>query len=473
MDIIGRKREKKLIESSLYSDKSALIVVYGRRRVGKTFLIRETCKNYLRFEFVGMHKATAKDQLRLFSMTLRNYTKIKQKIPANWLEAFQQLKEYCDSWKGNKKKVLFIDEFPWLDNNKSNFLRAFENFWNSYADKRRDLVVIICGSAASYMIKNIVRNKGGLHNRLTEKIKVEPFNLSETEALLKVNRVLLTRYDIIQLYMVMGGIPHYLQKIQPGESAVQAVERLCFEKDGFLRTEFNEVFASLFDHADNHERIIRRLAELRKGLTRNELIQKSNLPSGGNLTHTLRELEESGFIEKYHPYRNAKNALYRLSDEYSAFYVKYIENTKPSRNALWPKLEQQPSFRIWAGFSFETICLKHVDQLKEALKISGVNASYGNWTEKYSPRGAQVDLLIDRDDNVINLCEIKYCQGEYAIDKTYAGELMHKINTFKTATKTRKSLFLTFITTYGLKDNEYRKQLVQNSLTLEALFIDL
>jgi len=472
MNIIGRKKEKMLIESALKSNKSELIVVYGRRRVGKTFLIRETCKEFIRFEFAGMYKASAKEQLRLFSMTLSDYTKTKQKIPINWLEAFQQLKEYCETLKGTKKKVIFIDEFPWLDNNKSNFLRAFDNFWNSYADKRNDLLVIVCGSAASYMINKIIRNKGGLHNRLSEKIKVEPFSLAETEALLKNNRVRLTRYDILHLYMVMGGIPHYLQKIQTGESALQAIERLCFEKDGFLRNEFANVFASLFDQADNHEKIIRILAEIRKGLTRNELIKKSKLPSGGNLTNTLRELEESGFIERYQPYGNSKNALYRLTDEYSAFYIKYIENNKPTRNSVWAKLQQQSSFRSWAGFSFESICIKHVEQIKEALKISGINASYGNWMENYHEIGAQVDLLIDREDNVINLCEIKFCNTAFTIDKKYAEELNSKLNTFRVSTKTRKSVFLTFITTYGLKDNEYSKQLVQNSLTLDALFLD-
>jgi AAA+ ATPase superfamily predicted ATPase len=472
MSLVGRKKEKMLIESALKSKKAELIVVYGRRRVGKTFLIRETCKNFIRFELVGMNKASAKEQLRLFSMTLHNYTKIKNKIPANWLEAFQQLKEYCDSMSGPKKNVIFIDEFPWLDNNKSSFLKAFDNFWNSYAVKRNDLMVIVCGSAASYMINKIIRNKGGLHNRLTEKIRVEPFNLYETALLLKKNKVVLTRYDILQLYMAMGGIPHYIEKIQAGESVVQAIDRLCFEKDGFLRNEFSSVFASLFDQADNHEKIIRTLAEIRKGLTRNELIKKSKLASGGNLTQTLKELEESGFIEHYSPYGNSKNALYRLIDEYSAFYIKYIENNKPSKSPVWSKLQHQASYRSWAGFSFETICIKHVEQIKESLKISGVNSNSGNWIEKNEQQGAQIDLLIDRDDNVINICEIKFHNAPFTIDKKYAAELIHKQNIFKTATKTKKSVFLTFITTYGLTNNEYYRQLVQNSLSLDDLFLD-
>lgn len=471
MNVIGREKERKILENALISSQSELIVVYGRRRIGKTFLIRETYKNQLAFEFVGMYKASTREQLKLFQQTLSNLSKVKLKAPTNWLEAFQQLKNYCDTLKGNKKKVLFIDEFPWLDNNKSSFLKAFDNFWNSYATKRNDLVVVICGSAAAYMINKIIRNKGGLHNRLTEKIRIEPFNLSETESLLKKNHVKLTRYDILQLYMVMGGIPHYLQKIQPDESAVQAIDRLCFEKDGFLKNEFKDVFASLFGQVENHETIIRCLANVRKGLSRNALLKFTKLPSGGNLTRTLNELEESGFIEQYAPYKGNKNALYRLKDEYCNFYIKYIEKTKPAKNGVWNKLQNQPSFNSWAGFTFETICIKHIEQIKESLKIGGIYSTIGTWIEKNNENGAQIDLLIDRDDNVINLCEMKFYNGLFSLNKKHAEELQNKLNLFRESTKTKKNLFICFITTYGIKENEYSKQFVQKSLTLDHLFL--
>jgi len=471
MEVIGREKEKKILENALTSSQSELLVVYGRRRIGKTFLIRETYKNQLAFEFVGMYKASTREQLKLFQQSLSNFSKTKLKAPTNWLEAFQQLKNYCDTLTGNKKKVLFIDEFPWLDNNKSSFLKAFDNFWNSYATKRNDLVVVICGSAAAYMINKIIRNKGGLHNRLTEKIRIEPFNLRETELLLKKNRVKLTRYDILQLYMVMGGIPHYLQKILPGESAVQAIDRLCFEKDGFLRNEFKDVFASLFGQVENHETIIRCLARVRKGLSRNKLLELTKLPSGGNLTRTLNELEESGFIEQYAAYQGNKNALYRLKDEYCNFYIKYIEKSKPSKQGVWNKLQNQSSFSSWAGFTFETICIKHIEQIKESLKIAGIYSTIGSWIEKNNENGAQIDLLIDRDDNVINLCEMKFYNGLFTISKKYAEELQNKMNLFSESTKKKKSLYISFITTYGIKENEYSKQFVQNSLKLDDLFL--
>jgi hypothetical protein len=332
------------------------------------------------------------------------------------------------------------------------------------------LVVVICGSAASYMINKIIKNKGGLHNRLTEKIRVEPFNLFETAALLKKNNIKLSHYDILQLYMVMGGIPHYLQKILPGESAAQSIDRLCFDKDGFLRNEFSNVFASLFEQTDNHEKIIRILGDVRKGLTRKEILSKTKLPSGGNLSRTLNELEISGFIEQYSPVGRVKNRLYRLVDEYSAFYLKFIEKNKTSKNGVWNKLRQQASFNSWSGFSFENICIKHVEQIKQALHIAGVHSNNYSWADKNPEHAAQIDLLIDRDDHVINLCEVKFHNTPFSIDKKYAAELLQKRNAFLMSSNSKKSIFITFISTYGLKENEYSKEIVQNSITMEGLF---
>jgi AAA+ ATPase superfamily predicted ATPase len=469
---VGRKKEKATLLDALKSKHSELIVIYGRRRVGKTFLVRNVYRNYIQFEFSGINKIPLKQQLLNFYLTLSAKNKNLKK-PTNWIEAFHQLSQYLDTVKSNKKKVIFIDEFPWLDTRKSNFLAAFDNFWNSYATKHDNLVVVICGSAASYMIKKIVKNKGGLHNRLTQRIQLEPFNLHDTELLLKQNKVQLTRYDIIQIYMAIGGIPYYLDKILPGESVAQALDRLCFMRDGFLRTEFTNVFASLFEQHDNHEAIIRTLAAVRKGLTRTDILTKSKVKSGGTLSKTLGELEDSGFIEKYIPYQGTKDSMFRLSDEYSMFYIKFIEKTKPSDTTYWTKLAGQQSYKIWSGYNFETICLKHVAQLKEGLKISGINSNAGSWVGKKSTNNAQIDLLIDRDDNVINLCEIKFYNTKYTINTKYALEIADKVNAFTLSTKTKKSIFVTFITTYGLIENKYSNQIVQNELTLNHLFVSL
>ncbi len=470
--VIGRHDEKIILQDALKSNRAELIVVYGRRRIGKTYLVGEVYKQHICFAFSGMHKSTYKNQLKNFNLALQNYFP-KSKDANDWLGAFYQLEKYLNTLRGKKKKVVFIDEFPWLDTRKSGFLSAFDRFWNSYASKRSDLVVVVCGSAASYFIKNIIRNKGGLHNRLTQKIQLMPFNLHETEQFLKHKNIRFTRYDILQLYMSMGGVPHYLDKINCGESVAQAIDRLCFTKNGFLQQEFHQVFASLFDQHDNHESIIRTLANVRKGLTRNVLLKKSKINSGGTLTKTLAELEDSGFIEKYLPYKGNNDALYRLSDEYSLFYLKFIEHVKPSKQAHWMKMQTRQSYKAWLGFSFETVCFKHVEQIKAGLGIAGVNSVYGSWIEKKNDDGAQIDLLIDRDDRVINLCEMKFYHSPFVLDKKYVQEMAHKKNAFASVTKTRKALFVTFISTYGLLQNQYSKQHVQNQLTMEHLYINL
>jgi AAA+ ATPase superfamily predicted ATPase len=470
MDVTGRKQEVGMLLEAFNSNRSELISVSGRRRIGKTFLIRNTFNKNIVFDISGILNISLKQQLENFHFILQEKGQ-ENKKPKSWIEAFHQLGQYIDSLKSKKRKVIFIDEFPWFDSRKSKFLPAFENFWNSYAAKRNDLVVVICGSAAAYMAKKIIRNKGGLHNRLTYNIRLEPFNLNEAEQLLKRNKVKLTRYDVLMLYMVMGGVPYYLEKIKPGESVQQAIDRLCFRKDGLLRQEFKNVFASLFERHEAHEKVIQTLASVRKGMTRTEIVYKSKLNSGGSLTRTLNELEESGFIEKYTPYKGRKDSLFRLLDEYSMFYLRFIENTKPSASGIWKKLYNQAFFKSWAGFTFETVCIKHIEQIKAGLKISGIYSETGSWIDKNPDNGAQIDLLIDRADNVINLCEMKFYNAEFTIDKKYATELRNKVSVFSNSTKTKKNIFLTFITSYGLKTNEYSLELVQNNLTIDDLFV--
>lgn len=470
--IIGRIHESAILLDALASKRPELLVLHGRRRIGKTYLARHIYKDHIRFEITGMHRAALKDQLRNFHLTLSAHRKNLPQ-PADWLEAFQQLGTYIDSLRTKKKKVIFIDEFPWLDGRRSRFLPAFSNFWNAFASKRKDLLVVICGSAASYMIQKIIKNKGGLHNRITRHVRLEPFNLAEAEQLLRHNGVKLTRYDILRLYMALGGVPYYLQMVQPGESTAQAIDRLCFRKDGPLRGEFGNVFASLFEHSDNHDRIVRALARLRKGMTRGQVARASKVRTGGTLSKTLEELEVSGFIQRYAPYRGTKDPLYRLSDEYAQFFLKFIEGSRPVKGAYWTKLQGQPSYRTWAGFTFETICIKHVEQIKYGLGISGIHSVDGSWFAKGGNGGAQVDLLIDRDDNVINLCEMKFWNGPFTIDAKVARELTRKVETFRQTTATRKGILLTFITTYGITKNAHSRQLVQNEVSTEALFHDL
>jgi uncharacterized protein len=473
--IIGRITEQKLLSQLLQSPDAELLAIYGRRRVGKTFLIRNAYEKQLVFEFSGMHNASLKKQLSLFGQAMSKTTGLPISDPTTWIQAFDQLAAWLTPKIKKQKKVVFIDEFPWLHTPRSGFREAFEHFWNMWASKQKNLIVVICGSAAAWMIKNIVNNRGGLHNRVTRKIRLLPFNLMETEAFLKSRHVQLDRYQIIQLYMVMGGVPQYLKMINRGESITQTIEHICFSKDGFLKDEFNNLFLSLFNNAHEHIAVIKALAKKGNGLTRNEIIQQCKLKTGGGTTQLLDELRESGFIEPYIPFgKNSKNRLYKLIDEYSLFYVKFIQNEKNNGPNSGFLFANSPSWISWSGIAFENICLKHVYQLKVALGISAVLSQHYVWrtpkTENNHETGAQIDLIIDRNDHCMNICEIKFSKTQYEITQKYSMELQNKLHQFQNHSQTHKTLFLTLITTYGIKNiSQYQGQ-IPCHLSMDALF---
>ena len=470
--LVGRVAESRLLQESFAANEAQLVAIYGRRRVGKTFLVRSVFANKILFEFSGAHHAGLKTQLANFSRELSKASgsAIPLAQPASWSEAFQQLANWLQPLLLKEKRLVFFDEFPWLDTSRSGFLSAFDYFWNTWAVKQKNLLLIICGSAASWMIKNIVHNKGGLHNRISYSIRLLPFTLSETEAYLKSRAIILDRYQIIQLYMAMGGIPHYLKNIHKGESAAQAIDRICFSKDGALREEFDKLYYSLFDEARAHLSIIRALAKRPKGLNRNEIIAASRLSSGGTTTLILKELEESGFITAYTPFQKAaKDALFKLTDEYSLFFLKYIENSRPAAGT-WMRLSATASWRSWSGFAFEAICLKHTQALKVALGIAGVQTSESVWRDVSEDDGVQIDLLIDRADYCINLCEIKFSDTAYTITKSYAEALQKKKELFKRISKTRKTVFITMITSFGLVDNAHSVNTVDITVDVKGLF---
>jgi uncharacterized protein len=474
MSITGRIAEQKILADRLMTPESELIAVYGRRRVGKTYLIRTFYKNAMVFEFTGIHEAAMKTQLENFSLALQLTSKsaVTIAIPANWLQAFMMLDTYLNGL-ADKTAVIFFDEFPWIDSHKSGFLQAFDHWWNSSASKRSHFKVIICGSAASWMIDKVINNRGGLHNRVTQTIRLLPFTLGETQSYLRSKGVVLDQYSQLQLYMAMGGIPHYLRNINPGESAAQIIGRLCFAKDGSLKNEFNNLYKSLFAHSENHERVIRALATKGKGLTRNEIIDECGFTSGGTTSRILQELEESGFITPYIPFqKHANESIYKLSDEYSLFYLKFIAHAKDTADGAWLRQYGTPSYTSWSGFAFESVCQKHVLQVRRKLGIEGVLTSTASW--RHIPgkgaAGAQIDLLLDRQDRCINICEMKFSSSEFVIDKKYATELDNKVNIFRSETGTKKTLFPTMITTYGTRKNEYYLGRIQVEILMEDLF---
>ncbi|RYZ45755.1 MAG: ATP-binding protein [Sphingobacteriales bacterium] len=475
--VIGRKEEQQLLLDVLKSRSAGLVAVYGRRRVGKTYLIRNVYADRMVFELTGMYGAPLRDQLLQFSRSMQKATgsKLALKPPDSWAEAFGALEQFLESQSKRKKLVVFLDEFPWLDGRKSGFLSAFEHFWNSWASKQQHIVVAVCGSAASWMIRNLVNSKGGLHQRITQKIRLLPFTIAETEMYIRSLGSSIDRYQVLQLYMALGGIPEYLNHIRKGESASTIIQKICFAKDGLLTGEFSNLYNSLFEKAENHLKTVRALAGKPSGLTRQEIIDQCGLSSGGRTTEMLDELEQSGFIQALVPYEKmTKDAVYRLTDEYSLFYLRFMDKRGTKQD--WARISEGNTYRVWCGMAYEAVCLKHIAQLKNALGLKGKETLEGTWrfvpAKGADAKGAQIDLLIDRSDHTINICEIKFYAEELTIDKAYAAELRQKLDVFREKVRTRKTLFLTLITTYGVKENIHFNSLVQQSLDMNALFTD-
>ncbi|MEO0040676.1 MAG: hypothetical protein RL329_124 [Bacteroidota bacterium] len=475
MKVIGRQSEINLLTEVLHSPEAELIALYGRRRVGKTYLIRNVYEHQMVFELTGLNKGNLAQQLDNFRETMTQMfpSPVEMAHPRSWIQAFRMLIHLLESKPIDGKQVLFLDEFPWFDTPKSNFLAAFDHFWNSWASKQAHIVVVICGSAASWMIQNVVRNKGGLHNRITRRMRLMPFNLHETELFLQNKYINIDRYQILQLYMVTGGIPHYLKNIRSGESATQIIDRLCFTNDGFLIDEFKNLYEALFEQADKHIAIIKILANKPSGMTRTELMAACQLSTGGSLTKLLDELRESGFIAEYIPFqKTSKDMIYKLCDEYTLFYLKFIDGSKSTGAGTWMSKSASASWKSWSGLAFEQICMKHIPQIKKALGISGVYTEQSVW--RYMPKkdekGAQIDLLIDRQDNCINLCELKFSTTPFVIDKFYAAALKDKQNVFLEKTGCKKTIFITMLTTFGVKMNEHYLNTIQNQQMMPILF---
>lgn len=472
-ELTGRKKEIGILEEALSSPSPEMISIIGRRRVGKTFLVRTVYQAHIDFEVSGIQNAQGDEQLRNFYQRLKEYfpTTTSTKPPKDWLDAFFMLSEHLDQKKKEGKKVIFFDEVPWMATHKSGFLRGLSYFWNSWAE-RRHVVVVLCGSAASWMINKILRDKGGLHNRVTRRLRLKPFTLAETQVFLNMRKVFPDHYQLLQLYMVMGGIPHYLKEIKDGQSAAQNISRICFEEDGLLRDEFLSLYPALFQYADYHVAIIRALASKQSGLTRGELINEAKLAGGGRVTQVLSELIESGFISLYPAFgKKKKEQLFRLTDEYSLFYLRFIENNLLNQDT-WMALSQSQSYKIWCGYAFENVCLKHIPQIKKALGISGVYTSASSFYKKGSGQeaGTQIDLLIDRNDHIINLIETKFHNVAVSITKSYAETLREKIRVFQESTQTNKQIFLTMITSFGLKHNQHSLGLIRSDFDMAVLF---
>lgn len=469
--LIGREEEIYQLENAYSSSESEFVAIYGRRRIGKTYLVREILQERFTFCHTGVTKLPAKGQLQAFynSLTDQGYT--PSRIPRNWLEAFQCLSTYIKNRK-EKKKVIFLDELPWMDTPKSDFLSAFEHFWNGWASARKDILLIVCGSATSWIIKNIVNNHGGLHNRLSRSIRLKQFTLSECERYSTSLKMRMTRPQIIEAYMIFGGVPYYWSKLDHRFSLAQNIDRMFFIDNAIFKSEFYDLYASLFKHPEPYLKIISVLGKKKVGMTMEEISESTLLPRNGTLTKYLADLDACGFIRLYSSYGSrVKGTVYQLIDNFTLFYYRFLSSKKITDEGYWSKIQTSTTYSNWCGLSFERVCLLHIKQIKKALSIAGILSNEFSWrTPPYADLpGVEIDLLIERADKVLNLCEMKFTKNPFTIDRKYAAILQNKIARLRDVTNTRNAIYLTMISASGLTSNEYANE-VQNVLTADALF---
>ena len=470
--IIAREKEKALLEKCLAQKEAQLVVVYGRRRVGKTFLVNQFFDNHFAFKITGAYKEEDRIQRMNFINELNEKANQEYEIPENWNKAFLLLRRYLESLPSSEKQIVFFDEMPWLNVENSDFLSSFEHFWNNYGSSKNNLILIVCGSNTSWLIKNIIYNKGGLFNRQSARIYLEQFNLYETEKYLLEKGFHYSRYDILEIYMIIGGIPYYLNYLNSSLSLNQNIDNMFFSKKALLHDEFDKLYRTLFNEDDTYVDIVNNIYKKKNGLTREEIASSIKKPLNGLLSKMLDTLVKSDFIRQTSSYyQGRKRVIYRVSDYFTMFYLQFMKNKVGVDNHYWQNSYNQQSRNVWAGLMFENVCFTHIEQIKRKLGISGVLSTNYSWNYAGDDviSGAQIDLIIDRKDRTINLCEVKHSIGEFEIDKEYDSKLRQKINTYQTISKTKKSILLTLITTYGVKNNIY-SGIVNQSVVMDDLF---
>lgn len=474
--IIGRKKEIEELRRLYASDKPVFAVVYGRRRIGKTFLVRELLGDKFAFYHTALspselsNSALRNQQLLGFYTSLRDYGSQIDNVPDNWILAFDALRQLLKEKDQGQRLVVFIDELPWLDTARSGFITALEHFWNGWGAGKQNLMLIVCGSATSWISDKLLNNHGGLFDRVTDEIKLYPFTLGECEEYFKNNGIVMSRYDQVQSYMAIGGIPFYLSLYQKGCSLAQNIDNIFFARNAKLKFEFDRLYSSSFVNYEECKSIVRLLSKKRQGFTRKEITQQTHLPDGGGLSNSLKALEVSDFIVSYRKYAYPKREIYyRLTDNFSKFWLTFCDNKLTTNGAFWQDNQNLPQVASWRGFSFEGVCFYHELQIKKALGINGVQTELYPWKSRTEKEGAQIDMIIDRADNVMNICEMKFSDDEYIITAKYDKELRHKLTVLREESGTKKALHLTLVTTYGLRMNEY-SGIVQKVITMDDLF---
>ncbi len=472
--MVGRKQQIEAMTELLALKKSYFVAVTGRRRVGKTYLIDQVYQNNRCFRVTGIQDASQSAQIANFVQKMAEYSNIPiVTMPKNWQQVFILFKKYLDSLPKNKKQVIFIDELPWIATPRSGFIQLLAHLWNDYLSKEKHFILAICGSATSWINKKIVNDTGGFHNRITHHIQLPPFTLAETKDFLLSNKIKLADSDVAQLYMALGGIPYYLELIRKGESATEAIDRLCFAEGGFLKTEYNQLYKALFDQSANHEAIVGVLAKSRSGLTRAELSQKSKVAMGGPFTRAMEDLVLSGFVTVQQPFGKIKQGtIYRLIDEFSVFYHRFIASHKKAGAGVWQEIAKTQSYKIWLGYAFEALCMRHLTQIKRALGIANVYTEVSSFYKiaDNTNEGIQIDILLDRADNTINICECKYYTEPFEITKPYSAVLNKRKELLKQFTGTKKNIFTTLVCNLPIKKNDFYYSTIDKVVLLEDFF---
>ena len=470
MKLIGRIKERRILTRCGISEKPEFIAVYGRRRVGKTFLITEHFNNKFAFSVTGISEGTTKEQLNEFRNSLKRYYKGDFPALKNWFDAFFLLESQLAQDRSIGKKVIFIDELPWFDTHKSSFIKALEHFWNAFASRQPDILLIVCGSAASWIINNLINSYGGLHNRVTETIIVEPFDLYECEAFYHSRGIAFTRRQMAEAYMILGGIPYYMDLMDKMYGLNQNIDLLLFDKNAKLGGEFSRLYHSLFHKAENHIRVVEALATKNSGLTRQELMVSCGISNGGGLTKVLSELESCGFITRSYDINRKRNGeYYKLIDFFTLFYFKYLKKRVSTEPHYWTNYLSDPAHASWCGYAFERLCAAHIRQIKQKLGISGVITEVYTFRSSLQKGGAQIDILIDRRDDTINLCECKFSSKPYTLTEFDIEDLENKKMVFLKETNKKKSIHITMITANGLTHNAYNNE-IQAEITLDDLY---
>ena len=475
--MIGRKKEIHELEDLYESDRPELVAVYGRRRVGKTYLIDELFLQRYAFQHTAISPAgdqkngMLKMQLDHFYISLQKYGLKGEKKPRSWLEAFYLLEKLLDSREQHERLVVFIDELPWLDTPRSDFLKAFEAFWNSWGCRKKNLMLIVCGSASSWILDNLINNHGGLYNRVTYEIHLLPFTLGECEDFLEDRNISLSRYDIAQCYMALGGIPYYLGYIRRNLSFAQNMDALFYHRDGKLKEEFDRLFESIFNNPQLMKSIVIALFAKNMGYTRSELLGKLKMKDGETFTKCLKALIASQFVEKYIPFGEKENCWhYRLADPFCQFFLRFVMDSPNEEEDHWSQILNSQPVVTWRGLAFENVCRNHIPQIKKALGISGVSVRASGWIKSAEEsEGTQIDLILLRRDNIVNICEIKYYHDQFQVDNDYHRILLRRAGLLAEQLPPVFSVHNTLITTFGLKPGKY-SSVFTDVITLDDLF---